>query len=243
MPSIPEKKRRPGSIWLPVKAVLHSTTNFAYFLKNKLKELLGTADSHTKELHDIEQLISEGSFDESLKALKNLEKNGTLSTTDLIILYILKSNLMNNLGHYDEGLRHAETALRESQRIRKRLHSVDALIAMTDSLMGLGRYDEGIKSIIQGEELVELSERDHPVEIIQKKPTLLLLKGSIYWRKGELDRALEYCQESLEFYEKLGNNRLIADALSNLGIISRDKGELEQALEYSHRSLALQEEI
>lgn len=243
MPPIPDKKRRSDSIRRPVKAALHSTTNFAYFLKNKLSELLGSSDSHARELHEIEQLISKGNFKEALQALERLEKMEILSTKDQIIFYILKSNLMNNLGHYEEGLQLAETALKESHRVRKRLHGVDALIAMTDSQIGLGRYDEGIKSIIQGENLLELSTREQSAGIVQKKPTLLLLKGSIYWRKGELDRALEYCQKSLEFYEKLGNKRLIADALSNLGIIYRDKGELDRALEYSQRSLTLQEEI
>ena len=73
MPETPEKKRRPGSIRLPVKAARHSTTNFAHFLKNKLKEMLSSADSHTQELHDIEQLISNGNFNESLQALETLE--------------------------------------------------------------------------------------------------------------------------------------------------------------------------
>jgi len=242
MPPTQKKTRRSDSIRLPVKAALHSTTNFAHFLKNKLRELLGSTGSHVKELHDIEQLISKGEFNEALNALELLEKREELSTTDQIICYILKSNLMNNLGHFEEGLRLAEVALNESHRIRKHLHSVDALIAMTDSLIGLGRYDEGLNAIGKGEYFLNLVARDQSAVTAQKKPTLLLLKGSIYWRKGELDQAIEFCQKSLVFYEKINNKRLIADALSHLGIIYRDKGELDRALEHSQRSLALQEE-
>ncbi len=242
---IPNKKQehKSRSIRYPLKSALHSTINFGHFLKYRLIDFFGSSSSLTREFETIEQLISTGNFNEALEVVKTIEIMENISPTDQLIYYLLKSNIMNNLSHFEEGLKLAEVAYKDGQRLRKRHLRVDALITMIDSLRGIGKYNESLEVIVQGEKELDELAQEQPLMVMQRKPTILLMKGSIYWRKGELDQAFKYCQQSLTLYEKIGNQRLIADALSNLGIISRDKGDLDQALIYCQRSLALQEKI
>lgn len=199
--------------------------------------------THTRELTRIEQLLDTYNFKEALQAVESLEHWDDLSPPNRLTCHLLKSQLFNNLGRYEETLKLTETIIRESQRQRKRLHLVDVLIARAEALSFLGRYEEGLDVIKQGEhELVPLA-RDQPAEIPQRTAALLYHKGMIYLWKGEIDRTWEYGQQSLALREKLGHKKEIADSLVYFGWFYRLKGELDQAMEYGQQSLALAKEL
>lgn len=150
---------------------------------------------------------------------------------------------MINLGHYEESLKLAKAVLKESQKLRKRRHLIDALIAMADALIRLQRYDESLNVIEKGEYELTLLARDRPEEVPPRKADLMLHNGFNYLYKGEIDRALEYCQQCLILFEELGNKLDIAIILTNLGEIYQFKGDLDQALVHLEQSLALHEEF
>ncbi len=157
----PNKKQehKSRSIRYPFRTALHSTINFGHFLKYRLIDIFGSSSSLTREFETIEQLISTGKFNEALEVVKTIEKMENISPTDQLIYYLLKSNIMNNLGHFEEGLTLAEAAYKDGRRMRKRHLRVDALITMIDSLRGIGRYDESLEAIVQSEkELIKLAQ-------------------------------------------------------------------------------------
>ncbi|MFX1475665.1 MAG: tetratricopeptide repeat protein, partial [Promethearchaeota archaeon] len=102
----------------------------------------------------IEQLISEGKFDEALSAVESCIQQSTLTPTERISYTLLKSNILRRQGNFDESLSLAEEVFCECQEQDRPLLAVDALIAKTDVLVRLGRYDEIADSITQGEQML-----------------------------------------------------------------------------------------
>ena len=61
-------------------------------------------------------------------------------------------------------------------------------------------------------------------------------------RRGELERATELAEQSLELHLKVGNRFGEAEAVGALGAIARDRGQTDRAFELTERSAALAEE-
>ena len=198
---------------------------------------------HTRELTRIEQLLDTYNFKEALQAVETLEHRDDLSPSDRLTCHLLKSRLLNTLGRYEETLRLTETILKESQSWKTRLHKVDALIARAEALGFLGRFEEGLDAIKQGEHELAPLARNQPAEVPQRTAALLCWKGFNYGWKGELGQALEYAQQSLALREKLGHKKEIADSLVWIGWIYSWKGEVDRVLEYGQQGLALAEEL
>ncbi len=67
--------------------------------------------------------------------------------------------------------------------------------------------------------------------------------GNVYDDLGELNKALEYYEKSLDISRKIGENYNIAASLNNLGIIHWEKGDLESVLEYQQEALKIFEKM
>ncbi|MCX8080452.1 MAG: tetratricopeptide repeat protein [Bacteroidia bacterium] len=67
--------------------------------------------------------------------------------------------------------------------------------------------------------------------------------GTIYLRKGNYAKSLEYMFNALKLNEELGNKKLMASNLGNIGIIYTEQGYLEKAVQYQIRALNINEEI
>ena len=113
-----------------------------------------------KELTRIEQLLDVGNYNEALQVVETLEQRDDLPPTDRFACHLHRSTILKGLGQYEEGLRLAEIVLKESQRRRKRLYVVDALIARAEALIELGRFDAGLDAIEQGDHELATLTRD-----------------------------------------------------------------------------------
>jgi len=67
--------------------------------------------------------------------------------------------------------------------------------------------------------------------------------GSLYGRKKETDKALEYFNKALAIREDLGDKKGTATTLGNLGSLQSTLGNNESSLKFFTRSLELYEEI
>ncbi|NIU80714.1 tetratricopeptide repeat protein, partial [Candidatus Bathyarchaeota archaeon] len=61
--------------------------------------------------------------------------------------------------------------------------------------------------------------------------------------KGDLYKAGEYHEKSLEVYRELGDRPGEASALNNLGLVQWSKGNLNAAAEYYEESLSIRREL
>lgn len=67
--------------------------------------------------------------------------------------------------------------------------------------------------------------------------------SDVYRKKSELDKTLEYAQQSLMVCEKIGDKIGIAWTLEEIGELYRKKGDMNKALEFNQRCLAIREEL
>ena len=62
-------------------------------------------------------------------------------------------------------------------------------------------------------------------------------------RQGDLDRALELFQKSLELFNQLGNLHGLARAYDNLSQLHMDREDKETAMEFMKKAVAILAEI
>lgn len=98
-------------------------------------------------------------------------------------------------------------------------------------------------------EIEEAEEHYKEAEIIAREANndeglaaALSNRGIIYGIKGELDKAIYYCHQSLDIEREIGNREGEASVLGNIGIIYRYKGDNEKALEYYEQALNIARE-
>jgi len=67
--------------------------------------------------------------------------------------------------------------------------------------------------------------------------------GSVYARKGEWDRAIEFYEKDLEISERVGDIHGMAATYSNLGLVYADKEDWDRAIEFYQQSLETEERV
>ncbi|MFX0123073.1 MAG: tetratricopeptide repeat protein [Candidatus Hodarchaeota archaeon] len=174
-----------------------------------------------------------------------------LSNADLEKLEELKSRILKNYdlikqGKYKEGLSLAEQTFkegRESEDLGKRPIIIDAIICQGYALLGLGRFDEGLNIIEQGENFLDSLEHIKKDAMTEKQAIISELKALLYRHKGNTILAHDFLNQSLSIMEKLKNKGNQAGLLNNIGIIHASRGNLDQALENLQQSLVIFEEL
>ncbi|MFX0094156.1 MAG: tetratricopeptide repeat protein [Candidatus Hodarchaeota archaeon] len=198
--------------------------------------------SNKAGLDRAEYHLSKGNFDLAFQIVQRLEKNENLTLDERTRFFLLKSALLIKKGHYEPALTFVEQILHETQNIKPCLY-LDAYISKIEILWRLGKFDESLNVLMQGEEYIPSLPKKPLAKVEVRKASLLYHKGTIYRLKGNLDQALEYHQKALTIQNKLGKKQDIAASLNCIGIIYDLKGDLNQALEYHQRSLVLRQEI
>ncbi|MFX1534732.1 MAG: tetratricopeptide repeat protein [Promethearchaeota archaeon] len=215
----------------------------------------------------VEKLLYEGKFNEALQIVNTVEKDNTLTTDDRLTCQLLKGTLLNKQGKFEEALQIANKVLQESQSLGKALQTIDAVFIMADAYIVLGRFNEALETLLQGEKTLKRvrqkessksilrrffsfrqaekvdKKKESPEEIGRRKARLLYHKGVIYMRKGDLEQASDYHQEGLALQKEFGDKQDISLSLNNIGIIYWQQGALDKALRYCEESLELFEEL
>ncbi|MHA2371258.1 MAG: tetratricopeptide repeat protein, partial [Candidatus Hodarchaeales archaeon] len=193
------------------------------------------------KIAEVKSFLTLGSFEEALAIIEALENAEQLNETEKLSGLIFRSQIHTKKGDYKAGLELGEQAWKESQG--RHLEGVDACIAMAEALWRFGRYDESLQAILEGENLLSSLTEAEQMALKQRNALLAHQKGAICLRKGELDRALEYLQQSLKLSDTLGEKLQFAESNNLVGIIYAMKGEFDQALQYHQTSFAMSEEL
>jgi len=67
--------------------------------------------------------------------------------------------------------------------------------------------------------------------------------GNVYSQLGQLSQAAQFCRQSIQIYEQLGDLVKQSTALLNLGIVYYEQGNWERASEVYYQSLAIKQKI
>ncbi|MFX0170670.1 MAG: tetratricopeptide repeat protein [Candidatus Hodarchaeota archaeon] len=195
-----------------------------------------------KELAHAEALMKKGKHKDALKLVRTITTQEGVSIDDRLACLLLECQIQIKLGEMETALMLIEEVQQSSYTRKNVFFVVEALNTEAEILWRLGRFEEGLRAVKKGEEL--LTEIDIEEENIKrKKKDLLKSKGIIYWYKGDLDQALKYHQQDLEISKELDDKQGISDSFNNLGLVHWSKGNFDQAIEYYQQSLEIGEEL
>jgi tetratricopeptide (TPR) repeat protein len=191
------------------------------------------------KVQQVEQLICKDKIDEATQILKLLEEQKDISPSHQLNCNLLKSQIKIRKGFFKEGLKLAKNTLKKSQELSIPLLEIDAYITAAKALRGLNNLYEGLETIDQGIHILTKVKGESTTAILERKATLLHLRGQYLKDKKDLDQAMTLFQESLALGEELGNKLLIADSLTSMGQIYSNEGIKDKALEHFKKALAL----
>jgi tetratricopeptide (TPR) repeat protein len=90
------------------------------------------------------------------------------------------------------------------------------------------------------EQARELSEKINYIDGISSSYGWLAF---LYEQQGEINKAIEFNQKSLQLFRQQKNQKQAATVLNNLAAIYKDRGNIAEALRYNRESLEIKEQI
>lgn len=201
------------------------------------------SEGSLERLWRAEQLMNEGKVDEARPLIESLEGDTTLHPDARNTYKLLKSQLLVLMGDFEAGQQLADQVWKESRDGGKPLQRVDAAIVRAESLQLLGKYEESLEAIIQGEKLLTTLAEERAEALTQRQASLMHFRGRLCLFQGDIDQAMEYFEQSLVQRQEIGNKHDIAVSLQNIGVMHDYKGNKDKALEYHERALKIFQEI
>jgi len=204
-------------------------------------------DSFKDTVARVKSLIKEQKYKEARGILNKIKVQEGLSGEDRLVCMLIECSLQVKCGEYKEALPLAEKVVQAARKEENYHHLVESLSIIAEIAWRLGELDRGLKAVAECEELFEkipFEQTDAKTQSLKKiKADLLCTAGIIHWYKGNLDRAIEYHENSLEMMKELGHLHGMADLYNNLGLVYWSKGDLDRAIEYHQQSLTINEKI
>ncbi|MHA1450867.1 MAG: tetratricopeptide repeat protein [Candidatus Hodarchaeales archaeon] len=195
-----------------------------------------------ESIEEVRSLIIKGHHKKALEQIEKLERTSH-SVTDRITCQLVKSIIYNKLGEIEKGLKLADEVFKECLNSGELLAAIDAIIVRVEATWRLGKLDEGLKFIGEGEKLLERTRAKNFDQLAGRKGSLMRHQGITLLYKGDLKRASELLEQALEIFEGLNDHENIAATLSNLGNVHHKNGDLENARKSHQRSLEIREKI
>ncbi|MFW9818452.1 MAG: tetratricopeptide repeat protein [Candidatus Thorarchaeota archaeon] len=194
-------------------------------------------------LKKVEQLREEGEFEKALDIISNLEKEGGLSEKELCSFLIVKSSILLELRHLKEAQELAERILEQSEELNWFDKVIDALDIIAWVYRRLGKLEEALEVINKAEVLIRTKFPESDKEIQKKQASLYLVKGSIFFARGNLNAIKECLEEGLKLAKNIEDKKLLMHFTLNSGAYYGIKGKMDLSLNYQKQGLALAKEI
>ncbi len=211
-----------------------------------MRRLNLTDATHEKLLH-VESLIEEENYKNALKLVVEFLQRDGISQNNQLVAKLLESRIRVKLGELEEASKLIEKIWPKVSKQKNHLLIMDYLIVKANISWVLGKLDEGMEALEKGKEFLEKKDSEYKGKMKERfkrrKSALLIHGGIINWYKGNLDKALEYHQESLKLSEELGNKLGIISSYNNLGLVYWSKSKYKKAIEYYKLSLTISEEL
>ncbi|MFX0116236.1 MAG: tetratricopeptide repeat protein [Candidatus Hodarchaeota archaeon] len=194
-------------------------------------------------LHQAEQLMTEGRVDEARSLINALEAVEGLPPDDHLTFQLLKSQMHLEAREWEVSRQLAEQVWQESQNQDNSLFGVDAQLITAEALRGLGQYEESLNTVVEGEQLLANLPGVPPAVLAQREAAYLHLRGRIYRSRGDFKQAMEYLQQSLAIRQKFGNKFDIAVTMRRIGTMHSLKGDSDLAIDFTQQALDIFQEI
>lgn len=173
-------------------------------------------------LERIKSMISKGEVQQAESLLKILEENTryTDDTKDVEILAItLKMRILIVQGKFEDAIDFAEKKLREKFILDDYFLSLEIILLLIESLNKKGNFKKSLQVIEKSEQQLN----DFPVSVQNEQKnkfaTLFLLKGVVYQRLGNFQKAENYLLRTLDIEKSSGNYKGLSAVFNNLGTL------------------------
>ncbi|MFX1420256.1 MAG: tetratricopeptide repeat protein [Promethearchaeota archaeon] len=201
------------------------------------------ADLLIKELKHAKELNKKGNFEEALQVVNNLEKREGFTKGDLLSLLLLKSSILLELRHLRDAQDLADKVLQQSEQLNDFKKSIDALNIKAWAYRRVGKLDEALDAIDRADGIIKAQFHEPDKKVQEKQASLYLIKGSIFFARGNLHLIKDCLEKGLELANKVNDKKLIMHFTLNTGTYYGIKGNLELALNYHNEGLTLAKEI
>jgi tetratricopeptide (TPR) repeat protein len=179
----------------------------------------------------------------ALQEVENLGKKVGLDEIEAIQVQLLRSLIFTQMGDLEACLELEKELNEEFQQLENQLLMIDIIITLATTNFRFDELSKCLDLINNGEKMLRTIDSENEAEIVNRVASLKYLKGKVYWKRGELDKAIDLVQESFSLKQDFGNIYETADYQNLLGIFFIGKGELDKALDYLQKSLRLFEKL
>lgn len=195
----------------------------------------------------VDSLMTEGKYKKALELLKKITALRGLSKENRLACGLLEVRIRLKLGEARDILKLTEKVLQSALRQKDVLSAAELYVFKVEIEWRSGEFDKGLIAVEEGRRLLEGTQFEQAGkkarELSRRKAELLCNGGIIHWYKGDLDKAIEYHQSSMQIMEELEDLPGMANVYNNLGLVYWSKGDLERSVEYHLRSHAINEMI
>ncbi|MFX0021417.1 MAG: tetratricopeptide repeat protein [Candidatus Hermodarchaeota archaeon] len=192
-----------------------------------------------EELENVEQLIYQAKFKDSLTIISDLEKKEHFSSENQLFSTILKGKICCYKDQYKLAIDLGQTAYQLSQNYGTIFDCIDSLI-LKAHILYFGKIDEAYNCILECEKLLRSSSAETTLKVLKKEADLLLIKSIFYHKNTDHDKALELALEWLSKSEYPKEKLDISRIYCHLANIYIFKSNPNEALDYAMKSLNIQ---
>ncbi|MFX1457639.1 MAG: tetratricopeptide repeat protein [Promethearchaeota archaeon] len=199
------------------------------------------SDLISEELQNADQLFIQGLYFEALNILDEIGQKLDNFTEDQLFWYIIKSNILYEIGRKSEALNLAEQACILGEKIGDKRLLIDSYISKAWVLLDLREMDTVLDLLTRGEDLLSQLTRISKSDYAKIESLMNSIKGAFFfYGSRNIEKALEYGEKALSISEEHGNDQEIALALYMNSWYYFSIGNLDKALEYLEKCLKIQ---
>lgn len=200
--------------------------------------------SELDQLTKAEELFNVGKFDEALELLEDLNQLERLELQQKRYYQVLKAYILLYQEKNEEAIKLGEEMVKESQEFNEKLLSIDGLSVISNGLLGVEKFDEGLEKIEQAEMILKNITQISQKDLMEKKSRLFATKGSIYFTKGNREMGKKMIELTLSMQKELSITPEIVWANISMATIMRIVNtRFDLALEYIKKAMLLAEEM
>lgn len=162
----------------------------------------------------VHEFIVEEQWKKALEEIQKIRKED-LNHDEKFIAIIIESYILNKLERFMEAFLLTKELLMKREKISNKLLVLDALIVQAESLIYLGRLDNGHSTIIQAEEMLPIITNLPLQKQAERQAYIIMERGLLYWKQGIIDEALEKLHESMQIYRGI-NHQIMKERVFQL---------------------------
>ena len=136
-----------------------------------------------------------------------------------------------------ESIRYSRLALEHAAIERNRDAEALAYAVIGQNFLAQSVLDSALVNLYKSLKICkEIERHEYTAEMLNSI-------GVVYYRKGEIDKVIEYWEESASYIEKSGNIRDNATLYNNLGLLQHHLGNYVESLYYNEKSIEIKKEF